>query len=63
MWSTVLFDDPAFTDEIVSRMWAFLQDSPDRVPFSDWIFTACPKIRGFQARSVQGGLFINLLKF
>lgn len=61
MWATVLFDDPEFTEMIVSRMHRFLSDSPDRVPFSDWIFTSHPKMRGFQARSVQGGLFINLL--
>ena len=63
MWSTVLFDDPEYTDMIVSRMWNFLKDTPDRIPFCDWVFTSYPKARGFQARSVQGGLFINLLKF
>ena len=61
LWCAALFDDPGFTDEIVSRMHRFLRDSPDRVPFSDWIFTSHPKVRGFQARSVQGGLFIPLL--
>ena len=63
MWTTVLFDDKAYTDEIVNRMHAFLCESPDRVPFSDWNFVSYPKVRGFQARSVQGGLFINLLSF
>ena len=62
MWTTVLFDDKAYTDEIIGRMHAFLCDSPDRVPFSDWNFVSHPRVRGFQARSVQGGLFINLLK-
>ena len=63
MWSTVLFDDSEYTDMIVDRMWQFMVDSPDRVPFCDWVFASYPKIRGFQARSVQGGLFINLMKF
>lgn len=63
MWSTVLFNDKEYTDMIVERMWSFMTDSPDRVPFCDWNFASYPKIRGFQARSVQGGLFINLLKF
>ena len=63
MWSTVLFDDKEYTDMIVERMWNFMTDSPDRMPFSDWLFASYPKVRGFQARSVQGGLFINLLKF
>lgn len=62
MWATVLLDDAEFTRMIVNRMWDFLKDSPDRVPFSDWIFTSHPQVRGFQARSVQGGLFIKLLE-
>ena len=63
LWSTMLFEDQEYTDMIVDRMWNFMTDSPDRVPFCDWVFASYPKIRGFQARSVQGGLFINLLKF
>ena len=63
LWVTALADDKEFTDLIVSRMWDFLRETPDRVPFSDWYFTSYPKDRGFQARSVQGGLFIKLLKF
>jgi hypothetical protein len=42
---------------------AFLTETEDRVPFTDWYFTSQPIQRGFQARTVQGGLFINLLKF
>lgn len=61
LWCAALFRDSEFTGEIVDRMHRFLQDSPDRVPFSDWVFTSDPKVRGFQARSVQGGLFILLL--
>jgi len=61
LWATALAEDPAFTELIVDRMWDFLRESPDRVPFCDWYFTSHPKIRGFQARSVQGGLFIKLL--
>lgn len=61
MWSTVLTGDAEYTDMIVDAMWEFLNVTPDRVPFTDWYFTSEPKHRGFQNRSVQGGLFINLL--
>ena len=61
LWTTALFNDPEFTNGVVSRMWDFLHDTPDRIPFCDWVFTSHPNARGFQARSVQGGLFINLL--
>ena len=63
MWSTRLTDDKEYFDEICERMWQFLNETPDRVPFTDWYYTTTPNHRSFQARSVQGGLFINLLKF
>jgi len=63
MWSTRLFDDKEYTDMIVDKMWAFLSETPNRTPFSDLIFTSKPYERAFRARTVQGGLFINLLEF
>lgn len=63
MWTTVLFDDKEYTDMVVDRMWKFLCEAEDRVPFADLIYTDKPWLRGFIARTVQGGLFINLLKF
>ncbi len=63
MWSTMLFDDKEYFDQICKEMAAFLTETEDRVPFTDWYFTSLPVHRGFQARTVQGGLFINLLKF
>lgn len=63
MWSTMLTEDKEYFDAICERMWRFLTETPDRVPFTDWYFTSECYHRGFQARTVQGGLFINLLKF
>ena len=63
MWSTMLFGDKEYTDLVVDRMWDFLCETPDRVPFSDLNYVSQPIMRGFQARTVQAGLFINLLKF
>jgi len=62
MWATRLFDDKEFTDLTVDAMWRFLCDTPDRVPFSDCNYTTAPYTRIFIARTVQGGLFINLLE-
>lgn len=62
MWSTVLTDDKEYFDLICGRMLAFLNTTPDRVPFTDWYFTSVPFHRGFQARTVQGGLFLPMLK-
>jgi len=63
MWSTMLFEDKEYFDKICAEMAAFLSSTPDRIPFTDWYFTTIPFHRGFQARTVQGGLFINLLTF
>jgi hypothetical protein len=62
MWSTKLFDDPQYTGQVVDAMWRYLCDCTDRVPFSDLNYVSEPFMRGFQARTVQAGLFINLLQ-
>ena len=62
MWSTRLFDDREYTDLIVDTMWKYLCETPDRVPFSDCNYTTQPYTRIFIGRTVQGGLFINLLE-
>ena len=63
MWTTRLFDDKEYTDMVVDSMWSFLCDTPEHIVFSDLIFTSKPYSREFTARTVQGGLFINMLKF
>ncbi len=64
LWSVMLDDeDQEFFDLIVERMWDFLNETVDRIPFTDLYFTSKPIHRGFQNRTVQGGLFIKLLKF
>ncbi len=40
----------------------FLTDTPDRVPFSDWIYSDRPNYQTFRNRTVQGGCFFPLLK-
>ncbi|MBO4356275.1 MAG: DUF4965 domain-containing protein [Clostridia bacterium] len=62
LWSTVLSDDKEYFDRIVDCMWEFLVTTLDRTPFTDWHFTTNPIQRGMQARTIQGGLFIKMLK-
>ncbi len=62
LWATVLDEDEEFFHMTVDQMWDFLNETRDRVPFTDWYFTTRPLQRGFQNRTVQGGLFIKLLK-
>ena len=63
MWSTILTEDKEYTDMIVSAMLNMLSETVDRVPFTDWYYTHDARQVGFQNRTVQGGLFINMLKF
>lgn len=63
MWSTVLTDDNEYRDMIVSAMLHMLEKTSDRVPFADFYYSSTGDMVEFQNRTVQGGIFINLLNF
>jgi len=62
IWSATLADNPDDFRAIADRAYDFANDSPTRVPLSDWYDTNSAKKVGFQARSVVGGVFIKLLE-
>lgn len=43
-------------------MHKFMNETIDRVPMSDWVFTDKPNYRGFKARSVVGGYYLRMLE-
>ena len=61
VWTATMAERPVDFQAIVGPIARFLNDTPDRVPMTDWYFTSQPKQRGFQARSVVGGVFIKML--
>ena len=61
LWTTVLTDDREYLNDILTAILNMCSDSVDRVPLTDWYFTDTARQRGFQARSVVGGFYINLL--
>lgn len=60
-WSATLARDEEDFRALVAPTWKFAHETPDRVPLTDWYWTHDGRRRGFQARSVVGGLFIKML--
>ena len=61
IWTATLADNPRDFAAIADPAYRFANETADRVPLSDWYWTHNGKHRGFQARSVVGGVFIKLL--
>jgi hypothetical protein len=61
VWSATLARDPADFQAIVHPVFLFLNQTPDRVPMTDWYDTISARQVAFQARSVVGGVYIKLL--
>ena len=61
MWTATLADNQKDFEDIVSKVYNFANETPDRVPLTDWYDTKTAHHVGFQARSVVGGLFIKML--
>lgn len=62
VWSATLTGDAADFRELTDPLFDWANETPTRVPLTDWYWTTDGKQVGFQARSVVGGLFIPLLK-
>ena len=61
LWTATLADNAADFEKLVAPAYQFANDSPSRVPLTDWYDTVTGKQQGFQARSVVGGLFVKML--
>ncbi|MDQ3815572.1 MAG: DUF4965 domain-containing protein, partial [Armatimonadota bacterium] len=60
-WTATLAPSRADFEAIIAPSYDFLQESPSRVPMTDWYGTINGRQVGFQARSVVGGVFIPLM--
>ncbi len=61
IWSASLTGSKDDFEALVDPLYDFLNQSPSRVPMTDWFGTKDGKQVGFQARSVVGGVFVRLL--
>ena len=63
VWTATLASERADFEAFIAPLWEAYNRSLSRVPLTDWYFTVTADMRGFQHRSVQGGLFIKLLEY
>lgn len=61
VWTATLAGNRADFDSILVAIQRFINQSPSRVPLTDWYWTSTANQVGFQARSVVGGVYIPLL--
>jgi len=61
VWTATLTEKREDFDAMIAPLASFLDQTPDRVPLTDWYETGDARKTGFQARSVVGGVFLPML--
>jgi hypothetical protein len=61
LWTATLASSPDQFNAIIDPIYRWTNETPTRVPLTDWYDTKTGKQVGFQARSVVGGVFIKAL--
>ncbi len=61
VWTATLAERAEDFHALMEPVYGFVDQTPDRVPLSDWYMTTDGRRRGFRARSVVGGVFLKLL--
>ncbi len=61
LWTATLADKPADFATLLDPIYRWINETPTRVPLTDWYDTKTGAQVHFQARSVVGGVFIKAL--
>jgi hypothetical protein len=61
IWTATLASTPEQFNAIVDPVYKWTNETPTRVPLTDWYDTKNGRQIGFQARSVVGGVFVKAL--
>jgi hypothetical protein len=59
LWTATLADNSGQFEQFVKPLTVWVNETPTRVPLTDWYDTKTGKQEGFQARSVVGGLYVK----
>ncbi len=62
LWIAAMAETAEDRTALIGPVAAFLRDTPDRVPFTDFYYSSTARHRSMQNRSVQGGLFMPMLR-
>ena len=61
MWSAAMADTDKDFQAFVAPLYKYINETPSRVPISDWHDTKTGSMTGFKARSVIGGYWMKVL--
>jgi hypothetical protein len=61
VWTGTLTNDPRQFQDLLHRLVVWADNTPSRVPTTDWYDSVSGKQMGFQARSVVGGILVKAL--
>ena len=62
LWAACLDETDKNVELFSKTLCSFLEKAEDRVAFTDWLDTVSAKKCGFDHRTVQGGLWMPVLK-